>query len=181
MTAVIQFMSLTTKVGASVASLLMVMAGSLVNAAESQPSYVMTVIADRAHGEQLVSGEYKEAIAAITSPTSPQKRYKDTFAVSNNLCVAYTKSNDLAKAHQACAEALRMSKNSFGPWYDATRKRSDQALALSNRGVIRAITGDDDGAREDFQLAIKLGRKLSAPLENLARLDSEAAETVSSL
>jgi hypothetical protein len=58
--------------------------------------------------------------------------------------------------------------------------RSDRALALSNRGVIRA-TGDDSGARQDFELAIKLGRKLSAPVENLARLETEASETVSSL
>ncbi len=178
MTAVIQFTSLTAKVGASVASLLLVVAGPLVHAAEPQPAYVMTVVADKAHGEQVVSGAYEEAIAAITSP---QKRHRDTFAVNNNLCVAYTKSNDLAKAKQACADALRTSKNSFGPWYVADRKRTDQALALSNRGVIRAITGDDEGAREDFQRAIKLGRKLSAPVENLARLDSQAAETVSSL
>jgi Tfp pilus assembly protein PilF len=59
--------------------------------------------------------------------------------------------------------------------------RSDRALALSNRGVIRAITGDDSGARQDFELAIKLGRNLRAPTENLARLETEASETVSSL
>ncbi len=178
MTAVIQFTSLTAKLGASVASLLIVMAGPLVHAAETQSAYVMTVIADKAQGEQVVSGNYQEAIAAITSSLM---RQKDTFAVSNNLCVAYTKSNDLANANQHCSEAIRMSKKKYGPWYAAARIRTDQALALSNRGVIRAITGDEDGAREDFQLAIKLGRHLSAPGENLARLDSQATETVSSL
>ncbi|HEX7720188.1 MAG TPA: hypothetical protein VF389_10300, partial [Woeseiaceae bacterium] len=79
MTAVIQFTSLTAKVGASVASLLMVMAGPLVHAAETQSAYVMTVIADKAQGEQVVSGNYQKAIAAITSSL---KRQKDTFAVS---------------------------------------------------------------------------------------------------
>lgn len=178
MTAVNQFSSRTARVGASVASLLMVMAGPLVHAAETQPAYVMTVISDRAHGEQVVSGHYQEAIAAITLP---QKRHKDAFAVSNNLCVAYTKSNDIAKANKSCAEALLMSKYKTGQWYEVVRMRNDQALALSNRGVIRAITGDEDGARQDFQQAIKLGRQLSAPADNLARLDSRATETVSSL
>lgn len=178
MTAVIQNTSLTAKVGGCVASLLIVLAGPLVHAAEKMPAYVMTVIADKAQGEQVVSGEYREAIAAITSP---HKRHKDAFAVSNNLCVAYTKSNDLAKANQSCAEALRMSKYKIGQWYEVARMRNDQALALSNRGVIRAISGDEDGARKDFEQAIKLGKHLGAPAENLARLNSQGTTTVSSL
>ena len=177
MTAQIKGTSLTTKFGASVAGLLMAVSAQFADAAEAQSPYVMTVIADKAQGEQVVSGQYEDAIAAITSPKSQNR---DSFAASNNLCVAYTKMNDLAKATAACADALQVSKNIFGPWYDASRMRSDRALALSNRGVIRA-TGDDSGARQDFELAIKLGRKLSAPVENLARLETEASETVSSL
>lgn len=178
MTAQIKGSSLTARFVASAAGLLMAVSAQCADAAEAQSPYVMTVIADMAQGEQVVSGQYEDAIAAITSPKSQNR---DSFAASNNLCVAYTKMNDLAKATAACADALQVSKNTFGPWYDASRMRSDRALALSNRGVIRAITGDDSGARQDFELAIKLGRKLSAPVENLARLETEASETVSSL
>jgi Flp pilus assembly protein TadD len=178
MTAQIKGTSLTTKFGASVVGLLMAVSAQSADAAEAQSPYVMTVIADMAQGEQVVSGQYEDAIAAITSPNT---RNRDSFAASNNLCVAYTKMNDLTKATAACADALQVSKNTFGPWYDASRMRSDRALALSNRGVIRAITGDDSGARQDFELAIKLGKNLSAPLENLARLETGASETVSSL
>lgn len=178
MTAQIKRTSLKPKFVASVAGLLMVVSAQFADAAEAQSPYVMTVIADKAQGEQVVSGQYEDAIAAITAPKSQNR---DSFAASNNLCVAYTKMNDLAKATAACADALQVSENKFGPWYDAPRMRRDRALALSNRGVIRAITGDDSGARQDFELAIKLGRKLSAPMANLARLEIEASETVSSL
>lgn len=178
MTAQIKGTSLTKKFGTGVAGLLMAVSAQFAGAAEAQSPYVMTVIADKAQGEQVVSGQYEDAIAAITSPKSQNR---DSFAASNNLCVAYTKMSDLAKATAACADALQVSNNKFGPWYDASRMRNDKALALSNRGVIRAITGDDSGARQDFELAIRLGRKLSAPVENLARLETEAGETVSSL
>lgn len=169
--------SLKARIGAGTAGLLLAASMQVASAESSQSGFVMTVIADRAQGEKVITGDYAGAIEAITSPGG---RQRDEFAVSNNLCVAYTKSNDLTSAGTACAEALRVSQAAFGP-YDTYRKRRDHALALSNRGVIRAITGDTDGARSDFERAAELHDSLRAAADNLARLDSAEAQTVSSL
>lgn len=166
------------RIGAGAAGLLLAASMQVASAQDSQSAFVMTVIADRAQGEKVISGDYAGAIEAITAPGSPQR---DDFAASNNLCVAYTKSNDLARAGEACAEALRASRATAGPSYDAYRNRRDHALALSNRGVIRAITGDVDGARGDFERAAKLNDRLRAVPDNLARLERADTRTVSSL
>lgn len=170
--------SFKAAVAAGAAALLLAASMQVASAEGSQSGFVMTVIADRALGEKVLDGDYAAAIEAITSSRT---RQRDDFAVSNNLCVAYTKSNDLANAGTACAEALRTSQAQAGPWYDAYRNRRDHALALSNRGVIRAITGDVDGARNDFERAVALHDKLRAAVDNLARLDGTDAQTVSSL
>lgn len=150
----------------------------LARADDSQPGFVMTVIADRARGDQVMSGDYVAAIAGITSPKA---RHWDSFAVSNNLCVAYTKLNDLASADQACADALLTSRETPGEWNGSQRKRGDRAVALSNRGVIRAVSGDAEGARSDFERARELNEGLAAAAQNLARLDRDTAQAVSSL
>jgi len=148
--------------------------GQVAQAGEAPSAYVMTVISDQAQGGQLVQGAYGEAIENLTAA---KKRYR--FAENNNLCVAYTKTNQLPEAERACSAALKSSKPLFG-LYDVPRK-TDYAVALSNRGVIRAVTGDIERARQDFQAAIKANRSLSAAAENLAILDAKTTETVSAL
>lgn len=170
--------SFTARIGAGAAGLLLAASMQLANADESQPAYVMTVIADQAEGQKMIAGDYAAAIAEITTPKA---RQRDSFAVSNNLCVAYAKINDLSSAGQACADALRASRTMFGAWYESYRKRGEYALALSNRRVIRAITGDVDGARSDFEQAVKLNDNLTAAADNLARLEGQQTQTVSSL
>lgn len=144
---------------------------------DTRAAYVMSVIADQAHGERMLSGDYLQAIDFINSPG--EKRHG--FAASNNLCVAYTKTHELEKAGQACANALRLSRKVAGAWHYPYGVRGDHALALSNRGVIRAITGDAEGARSDFEQAIKLNDDLTAAAGNLAWLEKQKTQTVSSL
>jgi tetratricopeptide (TPR) repeat protein len=143
---------------------------------ENPSAYVMTVVHDQADGAQIIAGAYGEAIESITAG----KRSK-RFAANNNLCVAYTKTNQLAEAAQACTAALRASKASYAAWYDATSKRDFQAVALSNRGVIHAVSGDAEKAGQDFKAAMRLGSALTAPVENLAVLEAKTTETVSAL
>ena len=147
--------------------------GQVAQAGGAPSAYVMTVISNQAQGDQLVQGAYGEAIENLTAA----KRYR--FAENNNLCVAYTKTNQLPEAERACSAALKSSKPLFG-LYDVPRN-TDYAVALSNRGVIRAVTGDIERARQDFQAAIRANRSLSAAAENLAILDAKTTETVSAL
>lgn len=178
MTEVNRSTSFKKRIGRGVAGLLLAASVQFAHADAPQPSYVMTVIADEAEGQKMIAGDYAEAIAGITTPKG---RQRSSFSVSNNLCVAYTKTNDLSNAEEACANALRVSRVIFNVWYESPRKRRDHAVALSNRGVIRAITGDVDGARSDFEQARKLNDSLAAAAENLARLQRQEAPTVSSL
>jgi hypothetical protein len=60
-------------------------------------------------------------------------------------------------------------------------KRDFYAVALSNRGVIRAVSGDIEQARQDFKAAMKFSSTLTAPAENLAALEAKTTETLSAL
>jgi tetratricopeptide (TPR) repeat protein len=148
--------------------------GQIAQAAEAPSAYVMTVILDQAQGDQLLRGSYGQAIESLTADSK-----RPRFAENNNLCVAYTKTNNLPEAEQACSAALRNSKPLFG-LYDLARK-TDHAVALSNRGVIHAVSGDLERAKQDFRAAIKVNRYLTAAAENLAILEAKTTEAVSAL
>jgi len=146
------------------------------HAQEITAAYVMTVIHDRAAGDDVISGAYGQAIESLTANAAKRS---SRFAASNNLCVAYTKTNRLPEAEQACNAALRVSKAKYASWYDVSSKRDFYAVALSNRGVIRAVSGDIEQARQDFRAAMKFSSTLTAPTENLAVLEAKTTENLS--
>jgi tetratricopeptide (TPR) repeat protein len=150
----------------------------IAQAQENSAAYVMTVIDDQAAGDQVVSGAYGQAIESLTALIS---KPGNKFAVNNNLCVAFTKTNRLPEAEQACSAALRTSRTTYASWYDINSKRDFYAVALSNRGVIRAVSGDTEQARQDFRTAMKFSSTLIAPAENLAVLEAKTTETLSAL
>jgi tetratricopeptide (TPR) repeat protein len=145
------------------------------------PAYSMAVIQDEAYGMTLMSGDYKKGISKISSFAG--KRAK-SFAANNNLCVAYTLTKDFDNAASACEAALTASEK-YGKYSDTPinpyNSSRDQALAYSNRGVLRAMTGDYDGAKQDFEFAARLSKYLDAPSDNLARLKTKEATALSSL
>lgn len=145
-----------------------------------EPKYTMTLFADEAQGTRILDGNYEQAIRKISAKTSDKSR----FQIETNLCVAYTKSGDLDAAEAACeaavvaAEDHRVSKrhSQFDTARYAAHKRS-MAIALSNRGVLRAVRGDLDSARQDFDAAIDLRARISAPRTNLERLSMAEADS----
>lgn len=120
--------------------------------------YEMLVITDQAFGEALIAGELEDAIEGITAQT---QRRGEIFAAQTNLCVAYIRANQARKAKVACESAVTRSRRA---------SRHNQAIALSNLGVFRAITGDSEGAMHSFRAAMRLTNDLSAPAVNLERL-----------
>ena len=143
---------------------------------ESTP-YVMTVISDAAHGRRVTAGKYSQAIQKITHGG---QRTRARFADQNNLCVAYAKTVELDKAAAACEAAIAQLKKKeprilrkssvIGGQLDAYR--SDLSVALSNRGVLRAVAGKTELARQDFNAAIELRSRVSRIAEeNLDRLE----------
>lgn len=140
--------------------------------------YTMAVIADEAHGKRVTSGNYEQAISKITHGGV---RTRDRFADQVNLCVAYAKSKDLDSANAACDAALaglkrqerRATRNKKGLLY--RDYQSNLALALSNRGVLHAVSGQPERAKADFAAAIELQTRISSIAKgNLERLERAA-------
>lgn len=131
----------------------------------------MAVISDDAYGKAVTKGEYEQVIDRITKNG---RRIAKRFAEQTNLCVAYTKSNDIEKARIACDAAIssverRGVRAATGSWHYGAAVhayQSDLAVALSNRGVLLAAIGDADLAERDFVAAIELETALTSTIEN---------------
>ena len=145
---------------------LIAMSGSA-SAEDNKSAYRMGVIIDAAEGKAVRKGKYEQAIARLTEA----KRYRrdDQFARSTNLCVAYTKTGELEKAEVACEQAVMLHADNR---VDSERYH---ALALSNRGVLRAVKGDVELARADFEAATEIYRFVRFTKDNLARVAMETS------
>lgn len=168
---------------AALAALLITATTSMPALADEEPAvpFTMAVIIGEAEGSKVQAGKYEQAIERITRSGRRMPRY---FADQLNLCVAYTKTNDIQKASAACEGAIAevkeeesrvsRSKNDRAPRVLAYR--ANLALALSNRGVLRAATGDRKRARQDFLAAIELQTRDSWIFENnLNRVEQKTA------
>ena len=146
------------------------------NADEEAQKFEMTVIRDAAHGGKVLFGKHNEAIERINSGKT---RVSETFYADTNLCVAYTLSAKFDDAETACDRALtdvteasaktRITK-------DERALRRYYALALSNRGVLRALDGNQQHAEQDFAVAMALDTGVTAPGNNLQRLRTRSTE-----
>ena len=126
--------------------------------AATQPTvagFQMAAVIDHAQGQAVVAGDYGQAIASLGNT----RRY---FESSTNLCVAYTMTGELEKANAECATALKISKRK--------ETRRDIAVALSNLGVLKAVSGDLDGAKSDFDRAVRVNSTLRQANDNLELL-----------
>jgi hypothetical protein len=84
--------------------------------------------------EELESGDFDRGIS-ITSTQLEQEDAAYRGRLLTNLCGAYVASRALSKARQTCELAVRSEQS---------------PAAYNNRGVLRTLTGDLDGARRDF-------------------------------
>ncbi len=141
-------------------------------------AYTMAVIKDEAHGRRVTAGKYQQAIDRITRGGT---RVTDRFADQVNLCVAYAKTRDIDNANASCNAALAglkrqeayATRSKKSPLYGSYKR--DLAMALSNRGVLFAVSGDTQRAKESFAAAIELQTSVSHIAENnLERLQQSA-------
>jgi hypothetical protein len=124
-------------------------------------------------GKEIEAGNYD---AAITLAKTPIARHdlEGALIAATNLCVAYTVKRELDGAYEACAEALTLARRVDKA--TGARFRSEAtARALTNRGVLRAVSGDTLGAAADFRAAERSSGKWAAPSRNLAYLESSPA------
>ncbi len=140
-----------------------------------RPRYQMAVFSDMAHGMKILSGKYDQAIAKIHN----NARSADELHIQTNLCVAYAKSGDIEAAEDACDEAVVAAEalgnshvSSFVGVSSAQQRARYLAIALSNRGVVKAISGDLEAAKEDFDAAMAQRAGLATVKANLERIES---------
>ena len=146
----------------------------------NEPRFEMAVFSDAGQGTKILSGKYDQAIAKIEA----RSRSTNDLHVQTNLCVAYVKSGDIAAAELACEEAVVAAKtlrkvraSAFVGSSPAQMRARYMAVTLSNRGVLKAIKGDLEAAREDFDAAMSQQARVSAVRTNMERLSVAEEES----
>jgi Flp pilus assembly protein TadD len=146
----------------------------------SPTGFVMNYYEDAAQGALVEDGAYQTVIDRLAARTTDGAR---RVADQINLCVAYTKTKQIDKATESCDLALARAGKSVirSSLYESrrvARARADEerAIALINRGVLYAVTGDVQEARELFELAADLQTRNESAEMNLVMLQKEIAE-----
>ena len=140
----------------------------------NKPKFEMAVFSDAPQGIKILNGKYDQAIAKINRKSSST----DSLLVQTNLCVAYVKAGNIDAAETACEEAVVFAKSlSKAPSSSFIGEPSSRvrarylAVALSNRGVVKAVRGDLDAAREDFDAALAQSSRVSSIETNIEQLE----------
>ena len=143
---------------------------------EDKGRYTMTVYSDMAQGRAILKGSHAGLIEELS-----QDRSGSAFSIeeSINLCVAYTQAKQVSDATSACESALttaqnqrKTAKRSSSPWFGPLDKATvGHAIALNNRGVLYALAGDHDNAREMFEESLKVSRRTTHARKNLSILN----------
>lgn len=154
-------------------AVLLSLTAAVTAAHEPQDKFEMTVVRDAAHGHMITSGEFASAIEKLSSG---KYRSSEKFYAANNLCVAYTMTADFDAAADSCAKAVDMMAEKQATDDSGVVARF-HAIALTNRGVLNAMSGANELARKDFELARQLRAGVRAPTRNLdylGRRDTQA-------
>lgn len=139
--------------------------------------FSVVAIQDAPLGEALMR---RDADTAIDQLTAKAARHGARFAEQNNLCVAYILDKDVDAARSVCETAVSLGERrarTADAW-ERPRLKRDYAVALTNRGVLRALTGELTEAAQDFEVARRMNRSLKEPRDNLARLAERAPAVV---
>ena len=153
------------------ATIALVLGAGTATAGEAE-SYRVAAIKDAAYGTLIMRKKYDVAIARLERR---DRRGLQGFYTATNLCVAYIKTTALDNAERICTdavdsiEAVLAARSRVDSGAELTSIRRYLALALSNRGVMHAVTGRDAEAQADFEAARDIESRLEEPAINLAR------------
>jgi hypothetical protein len=138
---------------------------------ETAGGYEMSYIANQAHGNHVAEGRYQRVIDGLAGTSH------DPIVKYLNLCVAQTMASRYPDARRSCNRAVELSEGAARSAPDDLRDEhhANWAVALSNRGVLRAIRGQQ-GAEDDFRQAIELQAQSEVAGRNLARLNAPNAD-----
>ncbi len=147
-------------------------AAALVGGALAGPAhaaYHLTAFDGTVGFDEIMAADYEGARAALERPSVDLDRY----ARHANLCVSRLMTGEIDAALGSCQRALDAAPAEFayslGPTFH--RKRLAVLTDLySNRGVVKAMSGDSYGARADFERALSLDGDNANARRNLEHL-----------
>lgn len=120
-------------------------------------------------GRELVAGRYSDAINAARKHR--RKNGEIGLLANTNLCVAYTVTHRFEEADKACSKALTLAhSDNAGHRFRGLESATAESVALSNRGVLHAVRGNELQATTDFRRAARMNRSWNGPAQNLAYL-----------
>lgn len=136
------------------------------HAGEPTSDYVLSIVYDRAHGDLVQRGDYQRAIRRAGSVEA-----RFPYSAHTNQCVAHVMLEQYDEAFGHCETAVQLAEQAA-----ETGRRKDRdylgewSMALTNRGVLHARSGDIEAAEADFREALALGADTAVPEINLAQL-----------
>lgn len=145
---------------------------TVVSAADQPDAFVLVAYSNRAGGTQIANGEYLSA-TKVTRAGVPE----DRGALATNHCVAFAMSEQLAQAQLACDTAVQaaFSEQAELPSWSArshAQAANSQAVAYSNRAVLRWLNADAQGARQDLARAQALAPQATFVARNMNAMQS---------
>ena len=141
---------------------LLLLALSFLPVASNAQSYDFKVVYAEVPGiNEILAGDHDAAIEILESRARDADRYylADELAT---LCALYVVKGKLAKARQACDDAV---------------ERDQSHTAYNNRGVLRVHLGDRAGAIEDFEHARVRPQQQKRYIEDLMMRDARLIAT----
>ncbi|MGI9287029.1 MAG: hypothetical protein ACR2P1_16715 [Pseudomonadales bacterium] len=136
--------------------------------ADDLDGYVMAVHNHAPGHKQIEAGDYDKAIAvSLNARRAPPWK----VSAETNLCVSYTVLKQYDRAQRACTKAIHAAR-SDRRLYLSLRRDSGTVLAqlYCNRGVLKAISEDLEGAAKDFSKARHYNADSEQYAVNYARL-----------
>lgn len=146
--------------------------------ADDEHNYHVAAIKDAAYGRLITREKFGSAIDRLEGR---DRKGIDGFYAATNLCVAYIKTGELSLADESCNLAVEKIETVLHARVRAESPaeaggiRRFFALALSNRGVVHAVSGRPAMAQADFRAAEDLETRIKEPTINLARLSDSTA------
>jgi len=158
-------------IASTVASADQVEASARTDDAESS-AYILSVDSNSPGIEHLNSGDYDAAITAAGTTA----QHSQILSAHLVMCAAHIRKASIVAAQYVCDMAIELaqqpittSRNPHGH-----KNREGLAMAYSNRGVLRAVSGDSAGANADFERALQQNRRTDVAIHN-KRINQTAA------
>lgn len=149
----------------------MVLIGTAQAASVRQGLY-LSVHEGRTGAADVLDGRFaaaeRKAEAAIGFAARTNEWPSVLLELQNNLCVAQIMQGSIENSRKTCDSAVSQAER-LKPtsWQTRYELRPIQATAFSNRGVLRALDSDVEGAKADFNAALRLRGEPNVANQNL--------------